>query len=142
MMAGAGAAIEGFLRVVHTHLGYDPHNIMSVGIPIHDGTYKTWPERAAYFEQLHDKVAEVPGVTIAAVSSNATPPDNGFTTNSRFVGKPSSQDQTFRFNMVSTEYFPALKIPLMQGRMWDKDESHRGAARHCGQSDIRQSLLP
>ena len=55
MLAGAGAAIEGFLRVVNTPLGYDPHNIMSVGIPIHDGTYKTWPEREAYFAQIREK---------------------------------------------------------------------------------------
>src|ERR1700675_1493569 len=34
MLAGAGAAIEGFLHVASTNLGYDPHNIMSVGIPI------------------------------------------------------------------------------------------------------------
>ena len=54
MMAGAGAAIEGFLRVAHMNLGYDPHNVMSVGIPIHDGTYKTWAERAAYFEQIRE----------------------------------------------------------------------------------------
>jgi putative ABC transport system permease protein len=128
MLAGAGAAIEGFLRVAHTNLGYDPHNIMSVGIPIHDGTYKTWAERAAYFEQLHDKVAEVPGVTIAAISSNATPPSNGFNTKFEIVGKPAAEDQSFRFNMVSQEYFPALRIPLVQGRIWDKDESHRGAA--------------
>jgi putative ABC transport system permease protein len=40
MMAGAGAAIEGFIKLVRTPLGYDPHNVMSVGIPIHDGTYK------------------------------------------------------------------------------------------------------
>ena len=108
MMAGAGAAIEGFLKVAHTPLGYDPHNVMSVGIPIHDGTYKTWPERAAYFEQIFAKVAEVPGVKLAAVSSNATPPSNGFTVHLEIVGKPSNADQTFRFNMVSKEYFPVL----------------------------------
>lgn len=128
MLAGAGAAIEGFLRVMHTNLGYDPHNIMSVGIPIHDGTYKTWAERAAYFEQLHDKVAEVPGISTVAISSNATPPSNGFTTKFEILGKPAAQDQTFRFNMVSREYFPALRIPLLQGRIWDQDETHRGAA--------------
>jgi predicted permease len=38
MLAGAGAAIEGFVRLMHTPLGYDPHNVMSVGIPMHDGT--------------------------------------------------------------------------------------------------------
>jgi len=128
MMAGAGAAIEGFLRVAHVYLGYDPHNVMSVGIPIHDGTYKTWPERAAYFEQIYAKVAEVPGVKLAAVSSNATPPDNGFNGKFEIVGKPSSADQTFRLNLVSKEYFPALKIPMMQGRIWDEAETRRGAA--------------
>jgi putative ABC transport system permease protein len=127
MMAGAGAAIEGFLHVVHRPLGYDPHNVMSVGIPIHNGTYKTWAERAAYFEQMHDKIGEVPGVAMVAMSSNATPPDNGFTTKFEILGKPSSQDQSFRFNMVSEEYFPVLRVPLMQGRIWNRDESHRGA---------------
>jgi predicted permease len=127
MLAGAGAAIEGFLRVANTRLGYDPHNMMSVGIPIHDGAYKTWPERAAYFEQLHDKVAQVPGVSVAAVSSNATPPANGFNAKFEIMGKPAGQDQTFRFNVVSKEYFPALRIPLLQGRIWNRDEEHRGA---------------
>jgi len=128
MLAGAGAAIEGFVRVMHRPLGYDPHNIMSVGIPIHDGTYRTWAERAAYFEQMHDKIAEVPGISAVAVSSNATPPDNGFTTKFTITGKPVSEDQTFRFNMVSREYFPTLRIPLVQGRIWNTDESHRGAS--------------
>jgi predicted permease len=100
---------------------------MSVGIPIHEGTYKTWPERVAYFEQMHDKVAQIPGVTVAAVSSNATPPANGFNTKFEILGKPSAKDQTFRLNLVSREYFPALRIPLLQGRVWDQAEEHRAA---------------
>ena len=112
MLAGAGAAIEGFLRVAHTRLGYDPHNIMSVGIPIHEGTYKTWPERAAYFEQMHDKAAQIPGATMVAISSNATPPPTASTPSSKSSANPAAQDQTFRANLVSREYFPALRIPL------------------------------
>ncbi len=127
MMAGSGAAIEGFMRVMHAPLGYDPHNVMSVGIPIHDGTYKTWAERAAYFEKLQAAVASVPGVTLTAVSTNATPPDNGFETKFEILGKPSQADQKLRFNMVSHAYFPILKVPLVQGRIWDDAESHRGA---------------
>ncbi len=128
MMAGAGAAIEGFLHLANMKLGYDPHNVMSVGIPVHDGTYKVWGERAAYFEQLHDKVAEVPGVSMVAISSNATPPANGFNVKFEIMGKPSAQDQSLNFNMVSREYFPVLRIPLVQGRTWDHAEEHRGAA--------------
>jgi putative ABC transport system permease protein len=128
MLAGAGAAIEGFVRLMHTPLGYDPHNVMSVGIPIHDGTYKTWAERAPYFEELRAKAAETPGATMVAISSNATPPSNGFRTKFEIVGKPAADDQNAQFNLVSPEYFPVLRIPLLQGRIWDQAENHRGAA--------------
>lgn len=127
MLAGAGAAIEGFVRMVHVPLGYDPHNIMSVGIPIHDGTYKAWADRAAYFERIRAEVSTVPGVTEAAVSSNATPPSNGFEVKFQIVGKNPVDGQALRFNMVSPEYFPALRIPLLSGRIWDQTENHRGA---------------
>jgi len=128
MLSGAGAAIDGFLRLAHMKLGYDPHNVMSVGIPVHDGAYNTWAERAPYFEQLYARVAQVPGVRMAGISSNATPPENGFNTKFEIVGKPSEQDQTLKFNMVSKEYFPVLRIPVIQGRLWDEDETKRGAA--------------
>ncbi|UWZ83129.1 ABC transporter permease [Occallatibacter riparius] len=128
MLAGAAAAIEGFLKVAHMKLGYDPQNVMSVGIPIHDGTYKTWEEREAYFVRLHDAAQTVPGVTVAAISSNATPPSNGFRTDFEIVGKPSTSEQKLHLNLVSREYFPTLRIPLQQGRVWDADEEHRGAA--------------
>ena len=127
MLAGAGAAIEGFLHVAHRDLGYDPHNVMSVGIPIHDGTYASWPARAAYFEKLHQAIASTPGVSTTAISSNATPPDNGFDTKFEIVGKPSGEEQQARINLVSPTYFSVLKIPLLQGRIWDESENHRGA---------------
>lgn len=127
MLTTAGAAIEGFLGMLHMHLGYDPHNIMSVGIPVHEGTYKTWPERVAYFERLRSVVAEVPGVTMAAISTNATPPENGRNSHFETLGKPSGSVQDARLNFVSQEYFPALKIAMAQGRLWDATENHNAA---------------
>ena len=127
MLAGAGAALEGFLKMMNTKLGYDPHNIMSVGIPVHENTFKTWAERSAYFEQLRVKVAAVPGVQIAAISTNATPPSNGNQTKFEIMGKPSTEERTGRINFVSPEYFPALKVGLEQGRIWNDDENRNAA---------------
>lgn len=127
MLAGAGAAMRGFLRLLHTPLGYDPHNIMSVGIPVHDGSYPTWEARSAYFELLRNKVAAIPGVTMAAISTNATPPSNGWNTSIEIEGKPRKDDQKVRINFVSPGYFPILRIPLAQGRLWDETENHRAA---------------
>jgi len=124
MLAAAGAAIDGFLHMLHMNLGYDPHNIMSVGIPVHEGTYKTWAERSAYFDRLRTAVAEVPGVTQAAISTNATPPSNGMTSNVQIVGMPAGSDQPSRLNFVSAGYFPVLRIAMAQGRIWDATEEH------------------
>jgi predicted permease len=127
LLTTAGVAIEGFLRMLHMNLGYDPHNIMSVGIPVHEGTYKTWPERVAYFERLRSAAAEVPGVTMTAISTNATPPSNGNQTHFEISGRPSSTEQPARLNFVSPEYFPALRILMAQGRIWDQTENHNAA---------------
>jgi predicted permease len=127
MLAGAGAAMEGFLRLIHTPLGYDPHNVMSVGIPVHDGAYPTWQAREAYFEQLRNRASTVPGVTLAAISSNATPPSNGWQTSIEILGKLPRDEQKVRINFVSPGYFPLLRIPLSQGRIWDESENHNAA---------------
>lgn len=127
MLAGAGAALEGFLKLANTKLGYDPHNIMSVGIPVHENTFKTWAERSTYFEQLRAKVAAVPGVEMAGISTNATPPSNGNTTKFEILGKPSTEERPGRLNFVSPEYFPALKVGLEQGRIWNSDENRNAA---------------
>ena len=127
MLAGAGAAMEGFLHLMRTPLGYDPHNVMSVGIPVHDGTYGTWAARSAYFDQLLKKVAAVPGVTMVGISSNATPPSNGWPTGVEILGKPSQDDQKARINFVNPGYFSVLRIPIAQGRAWDETENHNAA---------------
>ena len=127
MLAGAGAAMEGFLRMVHTPLGYDPHNVMSVGIPVHDGAYPTWEARLAYFETLRNRTSTVPGVTMAAISSNATPPANGWQTRVEILGKARTDQQKIRVNFVSPGYFPILRIGIAQGRIWDETENHRAA---------------
>ena len=127
MLAGAGAAMQGFLHLLHTPLGYDPHNVMSVGIPVHDGTYPTWEARRAYFEQLHSRAATVPGVTMTAISTNATPPDNGWNTKVEVMGDARHDDQKIRVNFVSPGYFPLLRIPVAQGRIWDETENHNAA---------------
>jgi len=127
MLAGAGAAMEGFLKLLHTPLGYDPHNVMSVGIPVHDGTYKTWAERSAYFDLLMHRAGTVSGVDMVAISSNATPPSNGSRNKVEILGQAALDNQEVRINFVSPDYFPLLKIPVVRGKIWDETENHNAA---------------
>ncbi len=127
MLTGAGAAMRGFLHLLRTPLGYDPHNVMSVGIPVHDGAFPTWAARSAYFEQLLSKISNVTGVASAAMSTNATPPSNGWNTTIEVMGKAPKDDQKVRVNFVNQAYFPLLRIPLAQGRLWNETENHNAS---------------
>jgi putative ABC transport system permease protein len=127
LLTAAGAAIQGFSRMMRRPLGYDPHGVMSVGIPIHENTLTAWAQRAAYFTQLRERVAAVPGVVSAGISSNATPPDNGWNQPFEILGKTAAEQQELRANFVSPEYFTILRIPLVAGRLWEQSEISRGA---------------
>ena len=122
LMTAAGAAIQGFLRMMRVPLGYDPHHVMSVGIPIHDNTYKTVTERVNYYEQLRQKIGALPDVLSTGISTNATPPNSGWEQTFELSGKPSGEEQKARLEFVDPGYFKTLHMALQQGRLWDQTE--------------------
>jgi len=127
LLTSAAAATNGFLRLIRTQLGYDPHNTMSVGIPVHQNVHVSWQDRSTYFEQILARVAAMPEVVAAGISTNATPPSNGMDSYFEIFGRPASHQEQLRTNFVSSEYFSVLRIPLLQGRLWDHPEIVRGA---------------
>jgi predicted permease len=127
LMTAAGAAIEGFLGMLRVPLGYQPQHVMSVVIPIRDDAHTTWPDRARFYTELRDKIAAMPGVLSAGVSTNATPPDSGWRQPIEILGKPAAQVQEAMAEFVGPEYFATLRIPVLSGRLWDQSEIARGA---------------
>jgi predicted permease len=142
LLAGAGSATKGFLQMIHTPLGYDPHHVMSVGIPLRANSYTTWAARGSYFEQLRAKVAETPGVTMAAISSNATPPRNGWELRFEILGQPAAERQLASVNLVGPGYFGILRIPLLAGRIWDETENRNGARVAVINRTLEQRYFP
>lgn len=122
LLTAAGAAIQGFVRMMRVNLGYNPHNVMSVGIPVHENTFSTWAERSNYFAQLKEKIASTPDVISTGISTNATPPDNGANMPFELMGKTAGEEQKASINFVDPGYFQTLQIPLQQGRMWTDAE--------------------
>ena len=87
LLTVASAAGKGFIRILGAHLGYDPHNTMSVPIPIHENTYKDWQARSQYFENIRSRIAAMPEVVEAGICTNATPPSNGNSQRIEIFGK-------------------------------------------------------
>ena len=86
----AGAAIQSFVRLMRVPLGYDPHNVVSLGIPLQENSYTTWQGRVNYFEQLRSSVAALQDVTSVAISSNGAPPYNGWEQTVELLSKPAA----------------------------------------------------
>jgi len=159
LMATAGTAIRGFLELMRTPLGYDPANVMRLGIILHgtdpgEGRIQWREARAAYFEQIREQIASVPGVSTVAVATDATPPYSGAENSFEIDGTRDREQPQARVMLVDQRYFAALRIPLLQGRIWNTDENNRGdfiavvnhafAARYLSSSNAlgRQLRIP
>ncbi|HEY1965664.1 MAG TPA: ADOP family duplicated permease, partial [Acidobacteriaceae bacterium] len=135
LMATAGTAIRSFLELMQVPLGYDPANVMDLGMGLHFHDPAEWRRiqsreaRTAYIEQIWEKIASVPGVLTVAVGTDATPPySDPVDTESSFNidGTRAREQPQARVMPVGQQYFAALRIPLLQGRIWNTDENTRG----------------
>jgi predicted permease len=132
LMATAGTAIRSFLQLMQMPLGYDPANVMKVGIMLHAHDPGEWSRiqsreaRTAYIEQLREKIASVPGVSTVAVGADATPPYTGDERSFNVDGTRDREQPQARLILVDQRYFAALHIPLLDGHIWDTDENARG----------------
>jgi predicted permease len=142
LLAGAGSSMKAFTQLIHQPLGYDPHNVMSLGIPLHENSFRNRSARAAYFEQLREVVAAIPGVAVASISSNATPPRNGWIIGIELMGQPSANPPIGSANMISPQYFETLRIPVLQGRIWSDTENNNGAHVAVINRTLAQLVFP
>jgi predicted permease len=142
LLAAAGSSMKGFAQLVHMPLGYDPHNVMTVIVSLRENSYRTWSARAAYLEQLREKVAETPGVTAAAISTDSTPPRNGWTIGVDILGKTTTDSPLGYVNLISPQYFDVLRIPLLRGRIWSVAENDKGAHVAMINQTLAQRYFP
>ncbi len=69
LLACSGATLRKLSQLIHMSLGYDPANLYSVGLMLHDGAHNQWADRVHYFEQIRQAVASVPEIDAAAIGS-------------------------------------------------------------------------
>jgi hypothetical protein len=132
LMATAGTAIRSFLWLTQMPLGYDPANVMQLGICC---TSTIQPSGAAFSRvkrvprissRSGRRSHPFPGVSTVAVGIDATPPDAGVQSSFIIDGTGDGEQPQARVMLVGQEYFAALRIPLLQGRVWNADENSRG----------------
>ena len=134
LLVGAGLLIRSFMRLQQVNPGLDPRDVVTMGIVlpfIAPSNYEKPEQQAAFFDRLLERTATLPGVQAAAIVSGL--PLSGANENSNFSieGRtvPSGgQNPQADYTMVSRDYFRAMSIPLMRGRVFTGQETKESPA--------------
>jgi putative ABC transport system permease protein len=126
LLVGAGLMMKSLLRLMQANLGFDPTNVLTMTVVLPTNKY-TDPNRiVAYYQQLQERLAALPGVAGAGAVSQL-PLQPGNTTRFIVEGEPTpppGQEIEANIRVASASYFQALGIPLAQGRNFaDSDKA-------------------
>jgi predicted permease len=122
LLVGTGLFVRSMQRVLSTNLGYDPKNLMAQHFDLISWHYSNL-RSALFFQDLLDRVREMPGVVSASVirSSFGTP-------SVLIEGVEKRASQITWVNVVDRQYFETMRIPIVQGRGLTESDV-RGAAK-------------
>jgi predicted permease len=127
LMAGAGAAMKAFIVRTHTTLGFEPDHVLYMNVGFPKGSHPTWQARLNAQQLVRKTITDVPGVDTASVSNSWFPPFGGFRANVEVQGKPALTDAQAILALSSPLEFLTLRIPLLNGRIFDESEVMRAA---------------
>ena len=121
LLAGSGLLIRSFQRLAAVPPGFDPHGALTLRFSLSGRKYPKPESHAAFHTQLLDRARTIPGVQSAAIAGNVPLTDSGrvFAVIS-IEGVPV--DVTVEMTPVSTEYFQAVRTPILRGRVFTAED--------------------
>jgi len=128
LLVGAGLLLRSFDKMRHAEVGVDTRNVLTMGINLPTARYDTPVARRAFFDRLLDRVRSSPGIQAASMST-LIPLEGG---SNGYITVPGRDDgsiesQLFEWNYVTTDYFRAFTIPLLQGRTFTSQDEHQAS---------------
>jgi putative ABC transport system permease protein len=125
VLVGAGLMIKSFLHLQKVDPGFNPDNALVVNLSLPQRKYPEDDQRSAFYSQLIQKVSTLPGVQSTGASCVLPLADDfvlGFDIQGRPPYAPGDEPST-NYYAVSTDYFKAMGIPLLRGRLFTEHDS-------------------
>ncbi len=121
LLIGAGLLVRSFARLQHVDPGFSADNVLTAQIALPQTRYPDPARMTSFWQRLVAKARELPGVTAVGLTSNV--PFNGMVSSGSYsiVGytpPPGQANPHGRQEVVGADYFTAMHIPLLQGRVF------------------------
>ncbi|MGA2723803.1 MAG: ABC transporter permease [Bryobacteraceae bacterium] len=145
VLIGAGLLIRSFVRLRSADPGFRPSGLLTLRVPLAGGRNAAPDRRIAFFQQVTERVAALPGVR--AVGAVSGLPLTGLGGGSAFAvdGRPAPAPEQRPIGLlrsVSSAYFRTMGIPLLAGRVFaDSDTSQAPAVIVVNQTLARRFWL-
>jgi putative ABC transport system permease protein len=130
LLVGAGLFLRSFARVTGVSPGFDAKNVLIFSISLPPSRYSTGDAINRFTGELRRRAAQLPGVTAVAVSVGLPILGTGETSFSFEGQAPADPNQRAQASIytVTPEYFGAMRIPLLQGRLFEEADGQRNVA--------------
>lgn len=119
LLVGAGLMIRSFAKLNQVDPGFNPAQVMSLGVTLLRSKYPNDEQVGTLFSQIVERAAAVPGVVSAAAITDL--PLTGSNTSDSFTieGRPpipKESEPSTEYHVVTPRYFDSMGIPLLSGR--------------------------
>jgi putative ABC transport system permease protein len=126
VLIASGLLLNSFWRLMRVHLGFDPANVLTTEVSLVSPKYDDPHKREAFFHGLEDRIRSAPGAGSAGFISelplSGQADDTFFFIAERPPANPNdNHDADIR--VVDGDYFGAMRIPLLSGRAFDRQDS-------------------
>jgi putative ABC transport system permease protein len=122
LLIGAGLLIRSFVGLLQVNPGFETKSILTARFDLPKYSYREATKQAAFYTQIMERIKALPGV-IAVGTTDELPPTMGRHTNTfsiegRAPIDQSNQSLAVQDRLVSADYFRAMGIPLIAGRVF------------------------
>ncbi len=125
LLTGGGLLLQTFLRLQNADLGFDPRNALVGFVNPPRVTYDTAAKHVAFYDQLYEKVSNLPGVQKAALVS-VLPLGGDSDMNFMIEGRPApapTETPVTWYRLVTASYFDTMGMRLRSGRGFETREA-------------------
>ncbi len=126
LLTGAGLLIRSFNRLTNTNLGFDPQNVLTMKISLPSTRYPEVSEQMVFWNQLLGNIEHLAGVHHAGAIEQLPISGGRLRTKVLVEGYPEPANPAeipqVEWYTVTPNYFPAMAIPLLRGRLFDTSD--------------------
>jgi putative ABC transport system permease protein len=129
LLVGAGLLLKSLVLLLKSDNGFDPNGVLTMELTMSRNRGRDKAELRRLFQPVLQAVQAQPGVEKAALSAALPGVSDGWQNDIAVEGYKRSKGEVLLqvdWSIVTPDYFETMKIPILRGRTFTRDEDEQG----------------